>query len=196
MKCVETETGEIAGMGLGDILIKPRTLEERQYQGAPWLEGEQRERAEKILKPLWSMREAYFAGQSHIYCHVVAVDPKYQGRKGGAAFCEWALDLGERTGLPVYFESSPSTVKLYLKMGFELLPETIVHKAEVLGTPSDVEVSLMVKMPSAAGNMTFDEWRRSGYPKWEKAYRRTELGGQAKQPPVKIKVVEISESML
>lgn len=100
---------------------------------------------------------------------MIAVDPKYQGRKAGAAFCEWALDLGNKTNLPVYFESSPSTVNLYKKMGFELSPEIIIHKAEVLGTDRDIEVPLMVKMPSAAGSMSFEEWRSSGYPSFQKA---------------------------
>lgn len=53
-------------------------------------------------------------------------------------------------------------------MGFETLKEKIVHKAEVLGTETDIEVPLMVKMPSAAKGMTFDEWREKGYPAWEK----------------------------
>lgn len=66
MKCVDTDTAEIVGMGLGDILVKPRTPEERRNHGAPWLEGEQRERAEKILNPLWEMREKLFGAQPHI----------------------------------------------------------------------------------------------------------------------------------
>lgn len=74
--------------------------------------------------------------------------------------------MGEQAGLPLYFESSPSTVNLYKKMGFELLPETIVHKAEVLGTETDIEVPLMVKMPSAAGGLTFGQWRKNGYPEF------------------------------
>ncbi|KAJ2980375.1 hypothetical protein NUW58_g6959 [Xylaria curta] len=196
MKCVDTDTGEIIGMGLGDILVKPRTAEERQNHGVPWLEGEQRERAEKILNPLWEMRESLFGGQPHIYCHVIAVDPKYQGRKAGAAFCEWALDLGEKTKLPVYFESSPSTVNLYKKMGFELLPETVVHKAEVLGTETDIEVPLMVKMPTTAGSMSFQEWRGSGYPSLstrQELYHESGHGGQIKQPSVIASVVAISE---
>lgn len=70
--------------------------------------------------------------------------------------------------MPVYFESSPSTVGLYRKMGFELLPEKIVHKAEVLGTEQDITVPLMVKMPSIAGGLTFAQWRAAGYPEFGK----------------------------
>ncbi|KAI0195895.1 putative GNAT family acetyltransferase [Astrocystis sublimbata] len=207
MKAVDTDTCQIIGMGLGDILYKPRTVEERANHGAPWLEGEQRARAEKILNPLWEVREKFFGGQPHIYCHVIAVDPAYQGRKAGAAFCEWAIDLGERTQLPVYFESSPSTVNLYKKMGFELLPESIVHKAEVLGTDTDIEVPLMVRMPSSAGSMTFEEWRSLDYPKFNargnsKVYQTGASANaahveqtQTKQLGVTATVVAISEAV-
>jgi hypothetical protein len=76
---------------------------------------------------------------------------------------QFGIETADRVGLPVYFESSPSTVKLYEKMGFETLRDKIVHKAEVLGTPTDVEVPLMVRMPKGAG-MTFEEWVAKGYP--------------------------------
>ena len=80
--------------------------------------------------------------------------------------CQWGIELSERTQLPLYFESSPTTLGLYQKMGFELLKENVVHKAETLGTPVDVTVPLMIRMPSAAGGMSFDEWRQKGYPKF------------------------------
>ncbi|KAM3502202.1 hypothetical protein MY11210_009140 [Beauveria gryllotalpidicola] len=58
-------------------------------------------------------------------CHVIAIDPQRQGRKAGALIVQWGIDLGEQAGLPVYFESSLSTVGLYTKMGFEVLQEQI-----------------------------------------------------------------------
>lgn len=102
----------------------------------------------------------------NIDCHVIAIDPTHQGRKAGALFVQWGIDLGEQAGLPVYFESSPSTIGLYKKMGFEVLSETIVHKKEVLGVAEDIVVPLMVKMPSIAEGMTFDQWRNLGYPEF------------------------------
>lgn len=96
----------------------------------------------------------------------MAVDPIHQGRKAGAALLNWGIELGERTGLPVYFESSPSTVKMYEKMGFERLEETIVHEAALMGTEEDIVVPLMVRMPSQAKGMTFVEWRGRGYPEY------------------------------
>lgn len=78
---------------------------------------------------------------------------------------QWGLEHGTKLNLPMYFESSPSSVGFHEKAGFERLPETIVHKKELLGTETDIEVPLMVKMPQQAGNMTFMEWRAKGYPK-------------------------------
>lgn len=68
-KCVDTETGEIIGMALGDILLQGRTDEERKYQSVGWLEGEQRERADAVLKPLHEAREKLFGGRPHICKH-------------------------------------------------------------------------------------------------------------------------------
>lgn len=65
-KCVDMETGEIVGMALGDVLIKGRTDEERKYASVPWLEGEQKERADAILKPLHDAREKLFGGRPHV----------------------------------------------------------------------------------------------------------------------------------
>lgn len=96
------------------------------------------------------------------------MDPSYQGRKAGAALVQWGIDLGERLQLPVYFESSPSTIGLYRKMGFEQLPESIIHKKETLGVDADIEVPLCVRMPSSSHGMTFQEWRTTGYPAFGK----------------------------
>ncbi|GKT49632.1 putative acyltransferase SID5 [Colletotrichum spaethianum] len=170
-KCVDTETGEIVGMALGDIYLKERSEEERKNHGVGWLEGAARERAEAVLNPLHDVREKLFGGRRYIYTHVIAVDPKHQGRKAGALWCKWGMELSDSLGIPLYFESSPSTYKLYEKMGYETLDEKIVHKAELMGTPDDIEVPLMVKMPACAGGITFQEWRAAGYPPFSEVKR-------------------------
>ncbi|OAA49793.1 Acyl-CoA N-acyltransferase [Beauveria brongniartii RCEF 3172] len=166
LKVVDTTTGDIIGMGLGDAYLRERTLPERANHGVPWLEGEQRARAEKVLNPLWEVRERLFGGRRYIYCHVIAIDPQHQGRKAGALIVQWGIDLGEQAGLPVYFESSPSTVGLYKKMGFEVLEEQIVHEAALFGADKDIVVPLMVRMPSCAKGVTFKEWCETGYPEF------------------------------
>lgn len=92
--------------------------------------------------------------------HVIAVHPKYQGRKAGALICNWGAAMCEACRLPLYFEASPSTAGLYEKMGFQMLGETIVHSRETLGTDEDVVVPLMVMMPQSLGGK-FEEWRRA-----------------------------------
>jgi hypothetical protein len=85
----------------------------------------------------------------------------------------FGIDLCNRTGLPLYFEASPSSVGLYEKFGYERLKETIVHKAELLGTEEDVTVPLMVRMPKFSGCLSFYEWKEKGYPSF------STLGGSA-----------------
>ncbi|KAK3388019.1 hypothetical protein B0H63DRAFT_471351 [Podospora didyma] len=183
-KCVNMDTGEIVGIALGDIYINPRSAEERKNHGVPWLEGEQRERAEKILNPLWEMREKLFGGQPYIYAHVIGVDPRHQGLKAGAALASWGIDLSNRTGLPIYFESSPSAVGLYEKLGYERLKETIVHRADVMGTDEDISVPLMVRMPAAAKGTSFYEWKELGYPKWAQLPAKEKPATVEKAAPV------------
>lgn len=69
--------------------------------------------------------------------------------------------------MPLYFESSPTTLGLYQKVGFELLQRSITHKAVDLGTPTDVDVPLMIRMPAAANGLTFEQWQAKGYPQFE-----------------------------
>lgn len=67
----------------------------------------------------------------------------------------------------MFFESSPTTLGLYKKVGFVELEKQVVHKAEDLGTPEDVVVPLCIRMPAAANGMSFEEWQAKGYPKFE-----------------------------
>lgn len=87
--------------------------------------------------------------------------------------------MGEQMHMPVYFESSPSTVKLYERFGFVRLKEKLSHKGSVLGLPIvSMDVPLMVKMPSVADGLTFEEWRDAGYPKFgSEAAKRLKSGG-------------------
>jgi N-acetylglutamate synthase-like GNAT family acetyltransferase len=96
----------------------------------------------------------------------MGVDPKYQKTGGGMALLKWAIETSDSSGLPIYFESSPTTVKLYERVGFERLKEKIVHKAADLQLDHDIEVPLMVRMPKRAQEkgITFEVWREQGYP--------------------------------
>ena len=79
--------------------------------------------------------------------HVFAVHPRHQKRGAGRALVQFVVDMADTTGLPVYLEATQSSMPLYKKLGFERIPESVIHRAEVLGTDTDVEVPLMVKQP-------------------------------------------------
>lgn len=125
--------------------------------------------------------------------HVIAVDPKHQGRGAGAAWCQWGVQFADSVGLPLYFEASPSTYKLYEKMGYETLSEKIVHSAELMGLPTSIEVPLMVKMPAVAGGVTFREWSAAGYPPFAKSQSARVLVAKSGVKEAKVGVVEIKE---
>ena len=65
VKCVDGETGEVVGMGLWDFYLKPRTDEEVANPGVDWLEGKQKQRAEKILGPLWEEKKRIMGKRPH-----------------------------------------------------------------------------------------------------------------------------------
>ncbi|TDZ25412.1 putative acyltransferase SID5 [Colletotrichum orbiculare MAFF 240422] len=164
VKCVDSETGDIVGMALWDVYLEERTPDEYKNPGVGWLEGEQKERAEELINPLCDMKEKLWAGRKHVYCHVIAVKPEHQRRGAGALLTKWGLAMAELAGLPVYLESSEEGFPLYQRLGFEVLDDKIVHRAGLVGAEKDVEVPLMVKMPSIAKGMTFKQWRSQNYP--------------------------------
>ncbi|KIX07796.1 uncharacterized protein Z518_02450 [Rhinocladiella mackenziei CBS 650.93] len=166
-KVVEVETREIIGMILADVYWKERSEQERQWTGIPWLQGAEKERAEAITRPLWEVREKLFGGRRYVYVHAIAIKPEKQGLKAGMALIQWGIDMADRGEVPIYIESSPSTWKLYERVGFERIEEKIVHKKELTHAKEDIDVPLMVRMPTVAKGMTFDEWRAKGYPPFE-----------------------------
>ncbi|KAK3304804.1 acyl-CoA N-acyltransferase [Chaetomium strumarium] len=156
-KCLDPATGEVVGMALCDVFVTTPKVEEKKKKErvmpeVGWLQGKEKERAERVLAPLWKARERIWGGGRYIYIHAFAVHPKHQGRGAGAALVQALIDLSDSTGLPIYLESSPGSQGLYRKMGFMQVPGNIarvVHDAEVLGTEEDVEVPLMIKLPAS-----------------------------------------------
>ncbi|KAJ3958566.1 hypothetical protein N0V92_004839 [Colletotrichum tropicale] len=164
LKCVDSDTGEIVGMALWDVFLKERTYDEYKFPGITWLKGEERARAEELITPICDVKAKLWGGRPHVYCHVIAVRPEHQRRGVGALLTKWGLDMAELAGLPVYLESSPVGYPLYQRLGFETLDDKVVHRAALVGKEKDVEIPLMVKMPSNAKGMSFKEWRSQGYP--------------------------------
>lgn len=74
----------------------------------------------------------------------MAVHPEYQRRGIGALLTKAGIEVAERSGLPIYLESSKEGVALYNKLGFRELKERIVHNKEALKAEEDYVVPLMV----------------------------------------------------
>jgi predicted N-acetyltransferase YhbS len=91
-------------------------------------------------------------------CHTVAVHPDYQGQGVGGQLMKWGMDVAEQLNLPIYLESTVEGVPLYKRLGFKTLSDSIVFKPEITRVEREVKAPLMVKMPKAAGNTTFEEW--------------------------------------
>lgn len=95
----------------------------------------------------------------------MATHPKYQRKGIGRLLVQWGIDVAESLGLPVYLESTQGGLPLYEAVGFEKLThETLVHRASDTGDSEDIEMSLMVKLPTKAKGIAFKEWANKGYP--------------------------------
>ncbi|EGC48573.1 conserved hypothetical protein [Histoplasma capsulatum var. duboisii H88] len=155
VKCVDTDTGNIVGMASWDIFWRPG--EENGWErpaGIPWLEGEEKERCMSVLGPMWDIRVDLFGRRRYIYLSAVAVHPDHQRGGAGRLLIQWGIDLANQLALPIYTESSEVGFHLYEHMGFERLSHVrLIHKAEIIGKPEDVEIPLMVKMPTSLGGM-------------------------------------------
>ncbi|KAI0203192.1 acyl-CoA N-acyltransferase [Astrocystis sublimbata] len=167
IKCVDTDTGAIVGMACWDIFWKPGDVNAWQHPGgAVWLDGEDRETADKILVPIWDVHKELFGYHKHIYLPTIAVHPDYQRRGAGRMLMQWGVEVAEQLGLPIYLESTGPGNSLYRAMGFEQLTHVqIIHKAVDTGEMNDTEIPLMVRMPKTAKAMPFKEWAEKGYPK-------------------------------
>ncbi|KAJ6143150.1 hypothetical protein N7471_002603, partial [Penicillium samsonianum] len=160
-QCIDTDTGKFAGMATWQVYWRERTNEERQKPWIGWLEGDQRERAE-----FWNSfgrKERSGLGPRSMCCHTVAVHPDYQGRSIGAQLMQWGTNVAEQLNLPIHLESTVEGVPLYQKLGFQTLSEGILFKPEITRVDKEVRAPLMVKMPTAAGNMTFEKWATDKY---------------------------------
>lgn len=94
-----------------------------------------------------------------------AVHPDHQKRGAGRLLMQWGIDIAEKLELPLYLETSEDVAPFYEKMGCERLTDVkVIQTAEVTGAPGDVEVPLLVKMPSKAKGLSFQDWVDKGCP--------------------------------
>ncbi|KAL7623662.1 hypothetical protein AAE478_005214 [Parahypoxylon ruwenzoriense] len=165
VKCVDTSTGDIIGMATWEIYWRPGEGNKwKKPAGVTWLSGEEREKAEKVIMPMYNMRDELFGGRRHVYLATMAVHPDHQRRGVGRLLLQWGIDVAEKLELPIYLEATESGLPLYSHRDFERLEHVkVIHKVEATGA-GEVEVPLMVKLPSKAKGIRFGEWAKKGYP--------------------------------
>ncbi|KAK9772228.1 putative N-acetyltransferase domain-containing protein [Seiridium cardinale] len=166
IKVVDSDTGAVVGMAQWEVFWRPgKDTLWKKPKGAEWLKGDKRTKAETVLIPNWNMREKLFGGRKHVYCVTMATHPDYQRKGIGRLLVQWGIDIAEQLGLPVYLESTEQGAPLYEAVGFEKLAhEKLVYKASETGQKEDIEVPLMVKMPSKANGLSYKAWADKGYP--------------------------------
>lgn len=101
-------------MALWDIYL---TTSKWRRGEISWLSGEERERAEALISPLWDRREKLWLDQKYIYCHVMAVHPNHQRKGIGKLLMEFGIGVAQQVELPIYIESSEEGIRLYEKLG-------------------------------------------------------------------------------
>ena len=93
----------------------------------------------------------------------MAVHPRHQRRGIGRLLVQWGIDIAERLDLPIYLEATLEGMRLYEHAGFKkLTQEKVILSESVTGIPGGADVPLMVKMPSAANGLSFEEWANKG----------------------------------
>lgn len=133
-------------MALWDIYLTPSQWRRGEIS---WLSGDERERAEKLISPLWDAREKLWLDQRYLYCHVIAVRPNYQRRGIGHMLMEFGIGVAQTADLPVYIESSRDGTRLYEKLGCRRLKDPSHQredkgKTDENGVGNDTELALFV----------------------------------------------------
>jgi hypothetical protein len=66
IKCVDTDSGNIVGMATWGVYWRERTEEEWKRPEFSWLQGKDREKAERLLYPLWDVKDRLWGGRKYI----------------------------------------------------------------------------------------------------------------------------------
>ncbi|KAI0007006.1 acyl-CoA N-acyltransferase [Xylariaceae sp. FL0662B] len=166
VKCVDTNIGEIVGMASWDLYWQPGEQTRWQKPQRVAQPGTIEKWAESAVIKLWNRREKLCGKRRHIYRDSLGVHPYYQHRGVSYTLMRWGLDVADKLELPTYVECSDhDEVSFNERMGFEVITdERVIYRSKDTGMKEDIEVTLIVKMPSKAQGMSFREWADKGYP--------------------------------
>lgn len=149
LKCVDSSTGKIAGMALWDVYLTPSDWKKGEIG---WLQGEEKERAESLIMPLWETRAKLWDNERYVYCHVVAVAPEYQKKGVGKLLVDFGIEVARQARLPIYCESSQEGLRLYEQKGFKHLVGALKKKETGFEGQEggEEDVPLLVWVPEGA----------------------------------------------
>lgn len=127
IKCVHTDptTGRETIVGFAEWFIYEQSRNAEQYRrenfllSASWLEGAQREKAKRWLKPMVDGRVKWMGGRKCAIFMYMCVHRDWR-RKGASTMCvQWGLERCKERGIPAYLEASEEGEHVYKKLGFE-----------------------------------------------------------------------------
>ena len=131
IKCVhrDPDSGKETLVACGEWFIfdKPRSPEDMRKVhhliSASWLEGERRQKAERMFKPVIDTRAKWLSGQGHAILMFLATDKAWR-RQGAAKSCvKWGLEKCEELRIPAYLEASQQGRPVYERLGFEVVEQ-------------------------------------------------------------------------
>lgn len=106
---------------------------------------------------LFEQMDRFHPAESHWYLPMIGVDPAHQGKGYGSALLQHALARCDREDKIAYLEStSPSSLRLYQRHGFELIGTIQVG--------SSLELFPMVRKPRQSGVAPEPTYRATIYP--------------------------------
>ncbi|KIK61995.1 hypothetical protein GYMLUDRAFT_42424 [Collybiopsis luxurians FD-317 M1] len=122
LKVVEQETGKIISGSWWMIYPNWVPSEDLTESAAAkltvdYLEGEDKEKAEALIRDLMTRRARYTYGHPHVFLALLFTDSSYQRSGAGSLHIEWGVALADQLFLPWYVEGTPAGHRLYAKYG-------------------------------------------------------------------------------
>ncbi|KAF1983835.1 acyl-CoA N-acyltransferase [Aulographum hederae CBS 113979] len=124
-KCVDTATGEIAGIAEWHFYLREQTDEEldKHLERPKPGDDSYRECDEVIYDWLKGERRKDMGNRAYIYLYILAIRPQYQRKGVGSALLEHGLQQVDEFGLESYLEASMQGKPLYERFGFRVVNE-------------------------------------------------------------------------
>ncbi|KAF2112305.1 hypothetical protein BDV96DRAFT_649106 [Lophiotrema nucula] len=128
---------------------KERTEEQIQIQLPNPKDGEN-EASRDFFEYLRSTRLEFMGTKPFCFLHILATDPKHQGRGAGSLLLQWGTQRADKAQLPSYLESTEAGRRTYLKAGFKQVKRTEFQMSKYGGSPPNEPPCTCVTLAHAA----------------------------------------------